>query len=79
MMPLWFLNYLKKIEPKTSDKNKRQATKASDAEPKRGRWMPFHSEAAGDIQYCSACDVGFAHRTDFCPHCGADMREVDDD
>lgn len=20
-----------------------------------GRWMPFHSEAAGDIQYCSAC------------------------
>ena len=38
-----------------------------------GEWIPFHSEAAGDIQYCSACDVGFAHRTDFCPHCGAKM------
>lgn len=38
-----------------------------------GEWIPFHSEAAGDIQYCSACDVGYPHRTDFCPHCGAKM------
>lgn len=50
-----------------------------ETEPKRGRWVPFHSEAAGDIQYCSYCGVGFAHRTDFCPNCGADMREVDND
>ena len=42
----------------------------------RGRWIPFTSEAAGDIWYCSACDIGFAHRTDFCPNCGADMREA---
>ena len=21
------------------------------------KWIPFHSEAAGDIQYCSACDI----------------------
>lgn len=40
----------------------------------RGRWIPFTSEAAGDIWYCSTCGVGFAHHMDFCPHCGADMR-----
>ena len=38
-----------------------------------GRWMPFHSEAAGDIQYCSICGIGFDAKTDYCPHCGAKM------
>lgn len=38
-----------------------------------GRWVPFHSEAAGDIQYCSACEIGFDAKTDYCPHCGAKM------
>lgn len=37
------------------------------------RWIPFHSEIAGDIQYCSACEIGFAAKTDYCPHCGAMM------
>nr|DAP66210.1 MAG TPA: nucleic-acid-binding protein [Caudoviricetes sp.] len=37
------------------------------------KWIPFHSEAAGDIQYCSACDSGFDARMDYCPHCGARM------
>lgn len=37
------------------------------------RWIPFHSEAAGDIQYCSACDIGFDARMDYCPHRGARM------
>ena len=45
----------------------------------RGRWVPFTSEAAGDIWYCSACDIGFAHHMDFCPHCGADMRGTQDE
>lgn len=40
-----------------------------------GRWMPFHSEAAGDIQYCSACEIGFDAKMDYCPHCGAKMNE----
>lgn len=40
-----------------------------------GRWEPFHSEAAGDIQYCSACEIGFGAKTDYCPHCGAKMME----
>lgn len=38
-----------------------------------GKWMPFHSEAAGDIQYCSDCEIGFDAKTDYCPHCGAKM------
>ena len=38
-----------------------------------GRWIPFHSEIAGDIQYCSAREIGFAAKTDYCPHCGAKM------
>ncbi len=36
-----------------------------------GRWVPFHSEAGGDIQHCSACEIGFAAKMDFCPNCGA--------
>ena len=47
---------------------------SSDVEPVRhGKWMPFHAEFAGDIQYCSVCEIGFAYRTSYCPHCGAVM------
>ena len=38
-----------------------------------GRWIQFHSEAAGDIQYCSACDVGCTWKPNYCPNCGARM------
>lgn len=47
---------------------------AADVAPVvHGKWMPFHSEAAGDIQYCSACEIGFDAKTDYCPNCGAKM------
>ena len=46
---------------------------ADVAEVVHAKWIPFHSEAAGDIQYCSACDSGFDARMDYCPHCGARM------
>lgn len=50
------------------------AVPAADVAPVRhGKWMPFHAEFAGDIQYCSVCEIGFADRTSFCPHCGAVM------
>lgn len=51
----------------------REMPAADVAEVVHGRWIPFHSEAAGDIQYCSACDIGFDARMDYCPHCGALM------
>lgn len=46
---------------------------AGVAPVRHGKWMPFHAEFAGDIQYCSVCEIGFADRTSYCPHCGAVM------
>ena len=51
----------------------REMPSADAAEVVHAKWIPFHSEAAGDIQYCSACDIGFDARMDYCPHCGARM------
>lgn len=54
------------------------AQPAADVVPVvHGRWVPFHSEAAGDIQYCSACEIGFDAKTDYCPNCGAKMDGVE--
>ena len=48
--------------------------KAADVAPVRhGRWLPFHSTAAGDIQYCSACEIGCTWKPNYCPNCGAIM------
>ena len=38
-----------------------------------GRWLPFHSTAVGDIQYCSACEIGCTWKPNYCPNCGAKM------
>ena len=47
---------------------------AVDAVPVvHGRWIPFKSEAAGNIQYCSACGIGNPNKTKYCPNCGAIM------
>ena len=47
---------------------------AADVAPvRRGRWVPFHSTAAGDIQYCSACEIGCTWKPNYCPNCGAKM------
>lgn len=51
-----------------------KAQPAADVAPVvHARWIPFHSETAGDIQYCSNCKIGNAAKSDFCPHCGAMM------
>ena len=47
---------------------------AADVAPVRhGRWVPFHSESAGDIQSCSVCEIGFDAKTVYCPNCGCKM------
>lgn len=52
---------------------------AADVAPVvHARWMPFHSDVAGDIQYCPACGVRFGAKTDYCPHCDARMNGSDD-
>jgi hypothetical protein len=51
-----------------------EAAPAVDAVPVvHGRWIPFKSEAAGNIQYCSACGIGNPNKTNYCPKCGAKM------
>lgn len=50
---------------------------AADVQPVvRGEWRKIGK--IGCIFVCSACDKTFPCKTDFCPNCGADMREVDD-
>ena len=52
----------------------------ADVAPVRhGRWLPFHSTAAGDIQYCSACEIGCTWKPNYCPNCGAKMDGGNDD
>ena len=49
-------------------------SQAADVAPLRhGRWLPFHSTAAGDIQYCSACEIGCTWKPNYCPNCGCKM------
>lgn len=51
---------------------------AADVRPvARGRWI-VHDYGAGDINYeCSECKDISCCGADFCPDCGADMREVE--
>ena len=44
-----------------------------------GRWIPFHSQAAGCIQFCSACEIGCTWQPNYCPNCGARMRGAEDE
>ena len=46
---------------------------ADVAQVRHGRWLPFHSTAAGDIQYCSACEIGCTWKPNYCPNCGCKM------
>ena len=46
---------------------------ADVAQVRHGRWLPFHCTAAGDIQYCSACEIGCTWKPNYCPNCGAKM------
>ena len=46
---------------------------ADVAQAQHGRWLPFHSTAAGDIQYCSACEIGCTWKPNYCPNCGCMM------
>ena len=46
---------------------------------RHGRWLPFHSTAAGDIQYCYACEIGCTWKPNYCPNCGAKMDGGNDD
>ena len=50
-------------------------------QPKRGRWIPVTNGRSGHEcdqchNYAPSYQTGEEHLSDFCPSCGADMREV---
>ena len=49
---------------------------AADVRPVvRGRWVtrPY---MMGKTEYCSRCGENYGRKHNFCPNCGADMRET---
>ena len=72
----WFMPYAHAGESIDADVviSDIKGMKAADVAPVRhGRWLPFHSTAAGDIQYCSACEIGCTWKPNYCPSCGCRM------
>ena len=60
-----------------------EVVNAPTIEPKRGEWKPFDLTWGRSIWYCTACEEGvevpcdiWTHKPiyNFCPNCGADMR-----
>lgn len=45
-------------------------------EPRRGKWILKENIFKVAVAYCSACYEIDSHMPNFCPNCGADMREV---
>lgn len=39
-----------------------------------GCWVTSNSDVTEDVQYCSACAIESAVKTDYCLHCGAKNR-----
>ena len=72
----WFMPYAHTGESIDADGviSDIKGMKSADVAPVRhGRWLPFHSTAAGDIQYCSACEIGCTWKPNYCPNCGCKM------
>lgn len=72
----WFMPYAHAEESIDADVviSDIKGMKAADvAQVRHGRWLPFHSTAAGDIQYCSACEIGCMWKPNYCPNCGCMM------
>jgi hypothetical protein len=45
----------------------------------KGEWNEYYLYQYAVGYKCSCCDYFQLHRTRFCPNCGADMREEEDD
>lgn len=53
----------------------RQIENAPTIEPKKGKWIDKSNGIEGAWNYCSVCGEQAIDLYDFCPNCGADMRE----
>lgn len=57
-------------------KQENERLTAADVRPVvRGRWItrPY---MLGNTQYCSLCGENYGMKYNFCPNCGADMRQT---
>ena len=82
----WFMPYAHTGESIDADVviSDIKGMKSADVAPVRhGRWI-WHSEERGYL--CSECGSGCLlnyesdwHKSDWCPHCGADMRGINDE
>lgn len=61
------LNYLELVRTRIDG--------APTIEPKRGEWIDRSGGIEGAWNYCSVCGEQAIDLYDFCPNCGADMRE----
>ena len=57
--------------------------KALEQEPKIGHWImtsDYLTTAYGSVDYvkCSCCGEDSLEEGDYCPHCGAEMSEVEE-
>ena len=55
----------------------KQIARMPTIEPKKGRWIDKSNGIEGAWNYCSVCGEQAIDLYDFCPNCGADMREGD--
>ena len=58
----------------------RMVENAPSIEQKRSRWsMEWNSFFKVDMPMCIECKAYYPFKTNFCPHCGAYMRQVDEE
>lgn len=78
-----YTRYLAQMDERTKAKEMVADAPTVDAVPVvHGRWIPHNSRYGHDekVYLCDQCNnnVGFT-KMNFCPNCGADMREDGDD
>lgn len=86
----WLIDDIETLSTYTKDGYTRavlnQAVKAirklsADVAPVRhGEWIPHKTRTGKNWWKCSACEFVSEHKRNhnYCPNCGADMREVDE-
>ena len=88
-----WLGELPSSQPKSYREGYQAGFKDAQSERKRGKWIAVTEDGDVYKRICSCCgqeaffqnddpdelyDGGRYELSDFCPHCGADMREVDE-
>ena len=76
----WSMSRVVQIDEKTMELQTRKPTDFPAVEPqlvRHGRWID-KSSGKGAWDCCSECGEHAPYQYDYCPYCGADMREEND-